>query len=296
MQIQQTNSQSGQTPEQIRAESGFLPKYSDFYFEKKKNQNNVWKYVLCYAALIILLPALAKHNGIHPGTVLVCAVVLLILVCLVPHTFFKNRKLLGAKLTDEGIVRITAFGTKPPIPYSHIEQTVAAGDFRYKDAGLQIGHGSEKLVFHYEIGNSTAQKHIEDCHRLLQTHMQRTLPPFEKKGLDLLDRRYFYKKSRRNQVISLLGATAFFLLFYVLAERSMASLLLTGIIFGGWECLSIISLGKNAKLDARNQTMLKHNFKDCPHAAFGWNYTGYLVYILALVLLLPFNAFIILFL
>lgn len=269
----------------LRVADGFLPKYSDFYFEKKKNIHP-WKYVFGYVLVILFSDSLLDNFDDCFLTIMLCYIIALFLYHnLITVPVRNRRQKCGARLEEYGIVKTTFFGEKAPIPYSRIEQAVSSGDICYGSTGLRIGHGSGKLVFHYEIGDSKAQTHMEECHALLQKHLTSKLPPFEKKGLDLLDRKYFYKKAQRNQTFSLLGAFLFFCSMYCTGMRTISGSFFLACIFGPWECSSLYSICKSGKLAERNHVFLKKEFADYPAAGFGWHYAGYAYAVLAAIVL-----------
>lgn len=279
--------------EALRTADGFLPQYSDFYFEKKK-QVSIRKFVVGYVFVIIFFNLiLHDFDSQIWGVFLQIIIILLFYYFGIKKPVMNRRKKCGARLEEYNIVKTTFFGEKPPISYSCIEHAVSSGDFHYGKTGLRIGHGAEKLVFHYEIGDSKAQKHMEECHAMLQRHLTSTLPPFEKKGLDLLDRKYFYEKSLRNQILSLLGALLAFLIFYVVMPSSTEGTVFMGMVFGIWQCLSLYYLGKSGKLLERNHAYLLKEFADCPNAGFGRQYTGYAYFIITAIILICANYLII---
>ncbi len=281
----------------LRTAEGFLPQYSDFSFAKDQLLS-YWRFLFSYLFIIFFIAlhdiALAEEFVVFLKHVILWFIIIFVLYSLVlSPLLLRRRKKCGARLEEYNIVKTGLFGQKPPISYSVIEQAVRAGDIHYGKTGLQIGHGSAKLVFHYEIGDSKAQKHMEECHAILQRHLTSKLPPFEKKGLDLLDRRYFYKKSRRNHTLSLIGALLLFLLFYFDGISQLGVVITLAIIFCIWECISLYYLGANGKLSERNQAALQKEFADYPNARFGWRYTGYAYFILISVLVICANLLII---
>lgn len=279
--------------EALRTADGFLPQYSDFYFEKKK-QLSTWKFVLGYVFIIIIFNVLLDdfENQIW-GVLLRIIIALLIYFFGIKKPIMYRRQKCGVRLEEYNFIKETFFGEKPPVSYTEIEQAVSSGDIRYGKTGLRIGRGAGKLVFHYEIGDSKAQKHMEECYALLQKHLTTKLPPFEKKGLDLLDKRYFYEKSRRTHILSLLGALPAFFLFYRAMPSSLAGALYLAMMFGIWECISLYCLGKSGKLFERNHVYLKKEFADYPDAKFGWRYTGYAYFIITAIIVICLNYFII---
>ena len=281
--------------EALRTEDGFLPQYSDFYFEKKKQFSigyNI-KYILGYLLVILFFNGIVQDFGSRFWSVYLCIIISLVTYYIIKKAVINRQMKCGTRLEEYNFIKTGFFGEKPPISYSVIEQAVSAGDIHYGKTGLRIGHGAGKLVFHYEIGDSKAQKHMEECHTILQHHLTSKLPPFEKKGLDLLDRKYFYEKSRRTHTISLLCALLGFLIFYSAGIPQTEGLFIIAMIFCIWECLSIYYLGKSGKLSERNHVCLQKEFADYPNAKFGWKYTGYTYFIVVSVIVICVNYWII---
>ncbi|MBQ6888781.1 MAG: hypothetical protein IJN54_14870 [Lachnospiraceae bacterium] len=282
------------TIESVRTAEGFLPEYSDFYFERKK-QPSFFKYILSYLFIIFLicLIDIDYNNKKSPGFLTIIGIAVLLYQLFIKKHIIDHKKLYGAKLEYHGIVKVSAYGEQPPVSYQEIEQAVAAGDFRYEDTGLRIGSGTQKLLFHYEIGDSIAQKHVEECYALLQKHLNIKLPPFEKKGLDLLDRKYFYEKKCKTHTISLICALIIFFIYYSASVRHISNMYFLASLFCPWECFSLYCLSKNGKLAVRNRMLLQKAFQDYPQVRFGWQYAGYAHFLITALLLILGNYFII---
>lgn len=279
--------------EAIRTADGFLPKYSDFYYEKKK-QPAIMKYVIGYIVVVFSFNTILVHFDTQIFKVLLGIIWALVLYYFLIKLPIRNRrKKCGTRFEEHGIVKVAFFGEKEPIPYLETEQAVTSGDIHYEDTGLRIGHGSKKLVFHYEIGDSKAQKHVEDCYALLQKHLTVKLPPFNKSALDLLDRKYFYEKSRRNNTVSLIIALILFLIFYASGAQYTSGKLILAIFFCPWESISLFGLCKSARLSERNHMLLKKAFEEHPRAKYGWRFTGYIHFGIAAVFAMIANYLII---
>ena len=279
--------------EAIRTADGFLPKYSDFYYEKKK-QPPALKFVIGYVIVSISLNTILNNFNTQIFKVLFGIVWALVLYhFLIKMPIRNRRKKCGTRFDEHGIVKVAFFGEKEPIPYLETEQAVISGDIHYEDTGLRIGHGSKKLIFHYEIGDSKAQKHIEECYALLQKHLTVKLPPFDKNALDLLDRKYFYEKSRRNNTISLIIALILFLIFYASGAQYTSGKLLLAAFFCPWECIALFGLCKSARLSERNHMLLKKAFEEHPRAKYGWRFAGYIHFGIAAVFAMIANYLII---
>ena len=279
--------------EAIRTADGFLPKYSDFYYEKKK-QPQTMKFVFGYVFVILFFNTILDNFDDQIFKVLFCIICILILYHYLIKLPIRNRqKKCGTRFEEQGIVRVGFFGEKEPIPYFETEQAVTSGDIHYEDTGLRIGRGSKKLIFHYEIGDSKAQKHVEECYALLQKHLSVKLPPFDKKALDLLDRKYFYEKSRRNYTISLILALLFFLIFYAPGVQTTSGKLFLAIMFCPWESISLFGLCKSARLSERNHMLLKKAFEEHPRAKYGRSFSGFIYFGIASIVTMVANYFII---
>lgn len=274
----------------------FLPKYSKLYFEKKKNASGVFGMTLLYSGLIYGAIAWGYlTNGgysVMSRWLVIFAIVIfgIYLICVCSNTE-KKREKYGMNLSYEGVQRITGHGMEETISYQVYEEAVKAGQYHYDKTGLVIGKGKNKLVFHYEIGNAKAQENIRECYKVLQEHMQVELPPFETKGLGLLDKRYFYKKSLRNQTLSLLCAT---LLLLVVANNVTEAVGMGVVIVCPWEYISLYILFKDAVMLSKNHAAIKEAFAKCENMRMGSRYDGYLYFAGVLVVLMCLNTMILL--
>lgn len=269
----------------------FLPWYSDFYFEKKNSEAKIQIIFFIYLAPASgMISLISDMKNIVLNGLFLFSIVALIYLLKIRPRILDSRKTCGTFFYKNTAVRIDINNNEIPIPYSLLELEISEGHIQYGETGLEIGSGENKLVFHYEIGDAEAQAHVEQCYDELQRHLNVPLLPYEKNGLDLLDRRYFYEKSRRNQTISLFCALFLFLCFYKIKGIStMTEIMFLGIIFGLWECISIYMLFKNALLTQQNYDAFRHRFRDYPDARFGRRNAGLVCFITVTALTVLFN-------
>lgn len=281
--------------EVTNSKTAFLPKYSKLYFEQKKAWSALWLMVIIYAG-IFLIPILMAVSEEEEDVGAFGVFSILVYICvLFYHLALRKRvwevkKEYGMSFATDGVKRIGLHGEEETIPYAVYEEAVSAGEFRYEKTGLVIGKGIHELVFHYEIGNSEAQKDVKQCYATLQEHITGKLPPFETKCLGLLDKRYFYKKSMRNQSISLLCAT----LFMLVVKSSLMEMMMFGIIvLCPWECISFYIIVKNAYMISQNNTALQKLVQDYENVRMGSPYEGYFYMVAVIALFVWINTMII---
>ena len=261
----------------IRKTPGFLPKYSDYYFEKKKQSRMGWIFATFYPSFLTFCADIDTHFEYFWMHV-VCGVfgVLFVLVLVIEPLVLKGRKKLGIYLQPTQALRVGLWGKESPVYYSEMDAAVSSGRVSFEDTGIQIGQGPNKMVFHYEIGDSEAQKHVEECYGMLQSHIRAKLPRYEKKALDLLDRRFFYERSRKRCVLSLFLAVLSFWLFSLPGVNTLEYAIVLCAIFGIWDCVSLKTLFQSAVFSHRTTKALHEIYADYPHGHLGWDKSGYL--------------------
>ena len=267
--------------EEQRRVGNFLPKYSDYYFEKKIRAYKICAVFFGYLALILtvcILFGAYTVAGVFAWDVLF---IIGLIYCLKGNQIVNNyRKKVGYLIQPDMIVRVKNFNQPVgDISYEELDHEIKEGAIHYGNTALRLGRGRNKITFSYEIGYAAAKTQVKKCHKELQKHLPSKLPPFENKGLGLLDRRYCYKKGMKNQVISLLLAMLFSRWIVCPKETvSYAGLAIMMLIYGIWEYFSIYFLYKNAVLYQKNQKSLRLMFEEYPMLKFGNEYMGYAIF------------------
>lgn len=281
--------------EEQRGKKGFLPEYSNFYFEKKQRGKNAWIIGLAYLVLIFSIWACAeKFQKVSVNIMVLCCVGGIIYFGWIQKKRFNKKKVSGIYFNSNAAVRTDSRGRQMEIPYSLIEHVIVNGELCYDDTGLKIGYGCRQLCFHYEIGYAKAQKHIKECYDILQSHLSVKLPPFGKNCMGLFDRKYFYEKSRKNHTLSLAAAILVSFLMMVSDEvMTVKGAWCLGLICGIWESYSLYQLFKGALFSAKNHDALKEMYGKYPNAKYGYRNTGYIWFAVDVVLVLLFNLWMI---
>ena len=290
--------------EEERRAEGFLPQYSDYYFESKSESGvSVSIFVLMLSGFFGgLASEFDFENGFLNFLFFICIAQFVVFVLLA--IFCDDlKKVKGYYLEPDGIRTDLYFRPFGTISYETVNEAVKNGRIYYRTEGLVIGTGADKLTFHYEIGDSKAQKHIQDTYALLQTHIYEKLPPFDARIFDLLDRRYFYKKSLRKRMLVLV--IALFVFVGLLAAMPIrfsgsSSIIITSVIETvgviGFELVCLFEIYRFAKLYAKNLEALREKCIEYQNIRFGRKYSGYVLVLAALFLVILVNLFVILYL
>lgn len=279
-----------------RKTNDFLPEYSDFYFETKQQRKTSRVIISTHNLILFSIMALIMlFKKTIVNAIAISSLVFVFYYCRVHPPIMNKKKLCGTTFYKDSAEKKDFSGNKTSIAYSEIEQEILAGNMRYGHTGMQIGKGRNRLTFHYEIGDVKAQQHVEQCYNVLKSRLNTPLLPYDSKIRDLMDRKYFYKKSRRNQTISLVAALLTFLFFSVNEFSNMGFAIIASIILCFWECTTFKLLFRNAKLNCKNHDNLTRILsKDHPNAKYGYKYAGYLCFAVDTVLTLLGNLLIIL--
>lgn len=296
MKKQETKADKERTIEQARREEYFLPKYSDYYFEKQKAVS-LWSLLGYVYVSIIFLLIIAESNDLSASFVWICLAIIgvgVLYLCVLKKYINQRKMLYGAQIMPEGIVVKGAWGYEHRISYYDLQQEIAQGHMKYADTGIELGKGKNKLTFHYEIGDSAAQKHVKKCYAQLQKYIIEKLIPYEKQGLELLDKRYFYAKSRRRYLI-LLGVASF--IFFVFVRAGVIVTILGAVIYspmiGGLEYFGLFRLSKNAVLTMQNYDKMQQMLEEHPKMQFRGKYVGWIGFLVAAVLVLLWNLWLV---
>lgn len=293
-------SEKEQTIEKARNAENFLPLYADYYFEKKKRSGSMWLTVSIYACIMFGMLSFASEFKFNLAVVLLIFFVLVVLYQIFLAKHLMNwQKMLGAKLQPDGAIKQNMFGMKRKISYYDLQQDISDGYMCYGDTAIQVGKGKNKLSFHYEIGDSIAQKHVNACYRELQKYLTVKLLPFKKSGLELLDKKYYYDKSRKRQTISLCIALLLFFAYVAGGGlKTTEDAIFSTLFLVPWECFSLYVLSKNAPLTKENHEKLQEFLNAYPDVKLKGNlkgkYSGWIRFILMAVLVIACNSFIIL--
>ncbi len=188
----------------LRKERGFLPQYSEYHFNKKEHEG------LTLSILLLMLTGffwgLASDFDYEITIVNILAVFCVVqfpvyLFISMLNSRVKKRK--GFYIEPNEIRTDLLYRPYGNISYDDLRSDIQNGHLYYQTEGLALGSKKNRLVFHYEIGDSTAQAHIQACYALLQEYLHLQLPPLTKNTFLLLDKRYYYRNFAGKCLISL---------------------------------------------------------------------------------------------
>ena len=194
-------------------------------------------------------------------------------------TFGKKKK--GTLLGEEGTIRKTYNNREIKVPYSEWKEAFKRGNYRFNKESYEFRCGGEVLRFHFEVGDSKAQQHIQECYKKFEEKIGEKLPKLTSAEIGLFDRKYFYTKKYRNTCI------------YCGIVFGIGTALLAGgeniripvaIIYGLVNAGLFFSLLANAKLYYKNAVKLNTAFKEFNKGdvAFkwgGWIATGIIIFL-----------------
>lgn len=175
---------------------------------------------------------------------LIFGVILCLYIFWIRDEIFYKKAFKGVYLYEDGIHKKNFFGGEVIIPYEKIESQIRSGAMEYSDTGIEVGKGSSKLSFPYEIGRKRTQNRIQKCLTQLQNHVQVKLLPYEETLLEHFDKRYYYNRKRKRHLRWL--CVALFLTACGLPNMAVSGQIAVAVILCLWECISLFCLFKNA--------------------------------------------------
>lgn len=188
--------------EKYRCESGFLPYYSDTFFESSRSYRNTTAILGIYLSIYLMIYLLVSEKK----TAFICysIFILLVLLCL---TFVADmeKKIgkYGYHLLEDRIV-LRKWGMEREISYNDIRTKLQERKVKVTEKKLVVPTNKGNIAFSYEVGNAKQQKHVMACYEMLRTKVVGNMPAINMKNLDIFDKAYFYNKSYRKCMIVLL--------------------------------------------------------------------------------------------
>jgi len=283
-------------PKEVKAEElkkGFLPLYSKFYLKKKSTYNPHKLLLWFFLGIPFMALFIDEFQGTDQAVFIVFFGAIILYYFVIREIWLKYVKDLGTDLQVGMAVKKLPFGRERSILYSVLEEEIKAGYMKYGDYGIEIGKGKNKLVFHYEVGSTKKQKHIAETYEHLQQYIHTPLLPYDKKWIGLMDARYFYRQSNKNQRTCLLVNMILMLAFTLDAAPSeMGETMILLSMCCIWQCVSFYLLFRNAKKLAQKYDILSEVLKDYPYAYKEKRYEGYLFCAVVMIVALLVNGLI----
>lgn len=170
-------------------------------------------------------------------------------------------------MQGDGISYPGLFGKIHKHSYFEWADSVNAGHFRVGPRGFEFWLGRERINFFYNVGITKAREDSKRRYDVFRQYLieaipmvEEKLPEFTKKNVDLLDKRCFYKRSRRNQLLVLLCNLVAFLYFNYLGGNK--GVLLTCFICGLVEFCVLYFLVKGAYYHFKNENAIREALPD----------------------------------
>ena len=260
--------------DEIRKAKDFLPEYSDFYFEKRKGSLFVYIVLLAIAGGIIgfMTSAIVHDSRLVLKTELYIFLGLVIFGILRKvSTFGKYKK--GTILGENETIRKTYNNKEIKVPYSEWKESFKKGNYRFNRESYEFRCRGEILRFHFEVGDSKAQKHIGECYKKFEEKIGEKLPKLTSAEIGLFDRKYFYTKKYRNTCISL--GIVFGIGMAILAGGENIRIPVA-IIYGLVNTGLFVSLLSNSKLYYKNAVKLNIAFKEFNKGNVSFKWGGFI--------------------
>ena len=234
-----------------RCAPGFLPTWSNHFFEQEKAIEQTVMGMMGFILMIVLAIlggiAEASENASLAISLFFGFVGIVAVIYLVRKAVLKKLKTPGTRIHEYGTTRTDLFGRTHEVPYMVWNEAVRKGKLRFTTDGIRIRAGREKLFFSYEVGDSAMQAHVIECYDDFRKRLSEPTPELTKDGIGLLDRRYYYRRTRRQQIATVLVSE--FALFCCMAAGSLGGVMGASLFIAPFLLSALFKLFKGAKLE-----------------------------------------------
>lgn len=164
--------------------------------------------VMIFAVLFLFFDLIGIESG--KTAVLVSVVIFIILYGCLSHIM----KRCVWKLQEDCIKEIGIGGGRD-IPYEEIREALLRRKIKITTSSFKVPKKRGYISFHYEVGNAKLQKEIKESYRFLAEKVPAEFPKLTKTVIQQMDRRFFYRKDRRNSSIVMILSSFVMLLYDV---------------------------------------------------------------------------------
>ena len=279
-----------------RHTGNFLPVYSDFYFKKIQKGGNTDLIVTGVLIFIAINAGIASEwRSVGINIFLALAIGLFLYFLFIRGSLLEKKKMLGSELEETYVLCRTSRRKPVQVSYTQYAQEIRQGKLYYGRDGIVVGNREHRLVFPYEIGGITAQKHVKSCYRFFCEHTGLELLPLKEKQLLLLDKCFFYTRSRKRHLLSILAAAILYGLLKLggMFENTVTAVVVSMLI-AGWEMASAYALFRDTLFLEELDDQLVAEYRKCPYVLPARKKSGKvrirLYFVVTLVLLVAYNA------
>ncbi len=188
-------------------------------------------------------------------------------VTLIRYFIRKHRLKTPHKLLTNEVLYQWPFGIQRRHSYEQWADSVRRGHFNIGRRGFEFRLGLEKLTFFYNVGSLNERRKTEISYERFRKHLldqdselDRILPVLTKENTDLLDKRFFYHRSRRNQLLVLICNMVFF--YTVFDKYDSQSVIVAAVICGIVESFAFYFLLKGAYYHYKNEMKIRKDLPD----------------------------------
>lgn len=193
--------------------------------------------------------------------------VLAVYLLFVKNAFREKMNKRVLRMNPDGIIYEWPFGITKQHSYSEWAESINAGHYRIGSRGIEFWLGFEKIVFFYNVGHLGERKKAEERYEMFVDYLaevdpmlREKLPKFTKENIDLLDKRCFYHRSRKHQLIVMFFNMFLFLMLIDSGghKGAVASAFFCGII----EIFVLYFLSKGAYYNYKNEMEIREKMPD----------------------------------
>ncbi len=193
--------------------------------------------------------------------------VLAVYLLFVKNAFREKMNKRVLRMNPDGIIYEWPFGITKQHSYSEWAESINAGHYRIGSRGIEFWLGFEKIVFFYNVGHLGERKKAEERYEMFVGYLaevdpmlREKLPKFTKENIDLLDKRCFYHRSRKHQLIVMFFNMFLFLMLIDSGghKGAVASAFFCGII----EIFVLYFLSKGAYYNYKNEMEIREKMPD----------------------------------
>ena len=193
--------------------------------------------------------------------------VLAVYLLFVKNAFREKMNKRVLRMNPEGIIYEWPFGITKQHSYCEWAESINAGHYRIGSRGIEFWLGFEKIVFFYNVGHLGERKKAEERYEMFVDYLaevdpmlREKLPKFTKENIDLLDKRCFYHRSRKHQLIVMFFNMFLFLMLIDSGghKGAVASAFFCGII----EIFVLYFLSKGAYYNYKNEMEIREKMPD----------------------------------
>jgi len=233
---------------------------AEIEFDTFKQQLGIW--IICIDILVFLI--VLGEDVFTTFAQILLAFVFALGIYFLCFSKFVNKKRLERKIVMEQneIVHNWPFKLTTRNSYEAWAESIGEGHYKIGRRGFEAWLGVERITFFYNVGLANERK--KSCERYRQFKLKITeanpmvgnaMPDYTTETVDLLDKRCFYHRSRRQQfIVQSVNLVAFLFLGVI---GGVKGAVITSLISGSIEALVLFNLYKGGYYYYKNELKLK---------------------------------------